>query len=108
VPDDIIQAARLDGATGNRLVMSVMVPSLRATLVEVFSTVAITSLKAFDVVNVMGGNLPSNNVIANAFRQMQVNFANGKAGALAVLIFVAVTPVIVYNVIQMRKSEAIR
>ena len=108
VPDDIIEAARIDGASGIRLFMSVMVPSIRPTLVVVFSTVAITSLKAFDVVNVMGGNLPSNNVIANAFRQMQVNFANGKAGALAVLIFVAVTPVIVYNVIQMRKSEAIR
>jgi len=108
VPDDIIEAARIDGATGPRLFFSVMVPSIRPTLVVVFSTVAITSLKAFDIVNVMGNNLPANNVIANAFRQQQVNFAYGKAGALAVLIFIAVTPVIIYNVVQMRKSEAIR
>jgi len=108
VPDDIIEAARIDGASGMTLFTKVMVPNIRPTLVVVFSTVAITSLKAFDVVNVMGGNLPANNVIANAFRQQQVNFAYGKAGALAVLIFIAVIPVIVYNIVQMRKSEAIR
>lgn len=108
VPDDIIEAARIDGASGMRLFWSVTIPSIRPTLVVVGSTVAITSLKAFDIVNVMGGNLPVNNILANAFRQAQVNFQYGRAGALAVLIFVAVMPVIIYNVIQMRKSEAIR
>ena len=58
VPDDIIEAARIDGASGLRLFWSVTIPSIRPTLVVVGSTVAITSLKAFDIVNVMGGNLP--------------------------------------------------
>jgi alpha-glucoside transport system permease protein len=108
VPDDIIEAAKIDGATGWRLFRSVTVPTIRPTLVVVLTTVAIASLKTFDIVNVMGGNLPINNIVANAFyNQMSVQ-QYGFAGAFAVIIFIVVTPVIIFNVIQMRKSEAQR
>jgi alpha-glucoside transport system permease protein len=108
VPDDIIEAARIDGASGLRLFRSVTVPTIRPTLVVVITTVAIASLKTFDIVNVMGGNLPINNIVANAFyNQMSVQ-QYGIAGAFAVIIFIVVTPVIIFNVIQMRKSEAQR
>jgi alpha-glucoside transport system permease protein len=108
VPDDIIEAAQIDGATGMRLFWSVTVPTIRPTLVVVITTIAIASLKTFDIVNVMGGNLPANDIVANAFRSAQANLQAGRAGALAVLIFVIVTPVIIYNIRQMRKTEAIR
>lgn len=108
VPDDIVEAARIDGATGFRLFRSITVPTIRPTLVVVITTVAIASLKTFDIVNVMGGNLPSNNILANAFwNQLSVQ-QPGYAGALAVLIFIIVSPIIVFNVIQMKKSESIR
>lgn len=108
VPDDIVEAARIDGATGMRLFWSITIPTIRPTLVVVLTTVAIASLKTFDIVNVMGGNLPNNNILANAFyNQMAVN-QPGKAGAFAVLIFIIVTPVIIFNVRQMRKADSIR
>jgi alpha-glucoside transport system permease protein len=108
VPDDIIEAARIDGASGWRLFRSVTIPTIRPTLVVVLTTVAIASLKTFDIVNVMGGNLPINNIVANAFyNQMSVQ-QYGYAGAFAVIIFIVVTPVIIFNVIQMRKSEGQR
>jgi alpha-glucoside transport system permease protein len=108
VPDDIIEAARIDGASGMRLFWSVTIPSIRPTLVVVLTTVAIASLKTFDIVNVMGGNLPDNNIVANAFYNAMAVQQPGWAGAFAVLIFIVVTPVIIFNVRQMRKSEAIR
>ena len=108
VPDDIVEAARIDGATGMRLFRSITIPTIRPTLVVVITTVAIASLKTFDIVNVMGGNLPANNIIANNFYNNLVVQQNGLAGALAVLIFVIVSPIIVFNVIQMKKSEANR
>ncbi len=108
VPDDIVEAAKIDGATGMRLFRSITIPTIRPTLVVVITTVAIASLKTFDIVNVMGGNLPANEIIANQFfRQLSVQ-QNGLAGALAVLIFVIVSPIIVFNVRQMKKSEANR
>lgn len=108
VPDDIIEAARIDGATGPRLFFSVMLPSIRPTVVVVLTTVAIASLKTFDIVNVMGGNLPKNNILANAFYNALSVRQNGLAGAFAVIIFIIVTPVIIFNVRQMRKAEANR
>jgi len=108
VPDDIIEAAKIDGASGFRLFRTITVPTIRPTLVVVLTTVAIASLKTFDIVNVMGSNLPSNNILANAFwNQLSVR-QPGYAGALAVLIFIIVSPVIVFNVRQMKKSESIR
>jgi alpha-glucoside transport system permease protein len=108
VPDDIIEAARIDGATGMRLFWSVTIPTIRPTMVVVLTTVAIASLKTFDIVNVMGGNLPKNNILANAFYNASAVQQNGLAGAYAVLIFIVVTPVIIFNVRQMRKADSIR
>lgn len=108
VPDDIVEAAKIDGATGLRLFRSITIPTIRPTLVVVLTTVAIASLKTFDIVNVMGGNQPSNDIVANAFYSNLSVQANGYAGALAVIIFIIVTPIIVFNVRQMRKADEIR
>jgi alpha-glucoside transport system permease protein len=108
VPDDIVEAAKIDGATGMRLFRSITIPTIRPTLVVVITTVAIASLKTFDIVNVMGANLPANQIIANQFYSQLSVQQNGLAGALAVMIFVIVSPIIVFNVIQMKKSEANR
>jgi alpha-glucoside transport system permease protein len=108
IPDEIIEAAKIDGATGWRLFRSVTVPSIRPTIVVVMTTIAIASLKTFDIVNVMGNNLSDNNILANAFYNWMSVQQPGWAGAAAVIIFIVVIPVIVFNVRQMRKSEAIR
>jgi alpha-glucoside transport system permease protein len=108
VPDDIVEAAKIDGATGMRLFRSITIPTIRPTLVVVITTVAIASLKTFDIVNVMGSTLPANQIIANQFYVQLSVQQNGLAGALAVMIFVIVSPIIVFNVIQMKKSEANR
>lgn len=105
IPDDIIEAAKIDGATGWELFKSITVPSIRPTIVVVLVTVAIASLKTFDIVNVMGNNLGINDILANAFYNWMAVQQAGWAGAAAVLIFIVVIPVIVFNVRQMRKSE---
>lgn len=108
VPDDIVEAAKIDGATGMRLFRSITIPSIRPTLVVVLTTVAIASLKTFDIVNVLGGNLPINNIVANAFYNSSAVGSYGQAGAYAVVIFIVVIPVIIFNVRQMRKADSIR
>jgi alpha-glucoside transport system permease protein len=108
VPDDIIEAAKIDGASGMRLFRSITIPTIRPTLVVVLSTVAIASLKTFDIVNVMGNGLTKNDILASAFYSASASSQPGLAGALSVMIFILVSPVIVFNVRQMRKSEEIR
>ncbi|QLQ17364.1 MAG: sugar ABC transporter permease [Micropruina sp.] len=109
IPDEIIEAAKVDGVSGMRLFWWVTVPSVRPAIIVVLTTIAMGTLKAFDVVYTMtGGNFDSS-VIANefysqSFVQNQPNIGN----ALAVLLFIIIMPIIVYNVRQMRISEGER
>jgi len=109
IPDDILEAARLDGVGGWQMFRYVTVPSIRPALVVVSTTVAIVSLKAFDVVRTMTGGQFGTSVVANEFYTQsfrQFNF--GLGAALAVLLFVFVIPIIAYNVRQLRLAEEIR
>ncbi|MDR1633617.1 MAG: sugar ABC transporter permease [Bifidobacteriaceae bacterium] len=109
IPDDIIEAGRLDGLTGVKLFRYVTVPMIRPSLVVVMTTVAMTALKAFDIVRTMQGGFYHASVVANDFYTESFNNHNkGVGAALAVLLFVIVVPVIAYNVNQLRKAEDIR
>ena len=109
VPDEIIEAAMLDGATPIKRFFRVTVPMIRATLVVVLTTIIIATLKVFDIVRTMTGGNFQTNVIANemysqAFRQM--NYGTGSA--LAIILFLAIVPVIIYNVRQLRLERSER
>jgi alpha-glucoside transport system permease protein len=106
IPDETIEAARLDGVSGFGMFRYITVPSIRPALVVVLTTVAISTLKVFDIVFVMTGGNFDTSVIANEFYSQSFTQQNqGLGAALAVLLFVLVTPIIVYNVRQMRLSE---
>ncbi len=109
IPDDIIEAARIDGLGGARMFRYITIPMIRPSLVVVLTTVAMTSLKAFDVVRTMTGGNYDTSVVANEFYTQSFGNQNrGLGSALAVLLFVIITPVIVYNVRQLKKAEDIR
>jgi len=111
VPDDIVEAAQIDGATGFKLFRKVTVPTIRPAVVVVLTTIAMGSLKAFDIVRTMTGGNFGTSVVANEFYTQ--SFRQGEQGvgigaALAVILFIIIIPVIVYNVRQMRLSEEMR
>ncbi|MEL7978325.1 sugar ABC transporter permease [Isoptericola sp. F-RaC21] len=109
IPDDIVEAARLDGLHGMGMFRYITVPSIRPALVVVLTTIAMGTLKAFDIVRTMTGGQFGTQVIANEFYSQAFLQSNqGLAAALAVILFVLVIPIIAYNVRQMRKSEEIR
>jgi alpha-glucoside transport system permease protein len=109
IPGDVIEAARLDGVGGFRMFRYVTIPVIRPALVVVVTTIAITTLKVFDIVRTMTGGQFSTSVVANefyvqGFRQFNV----GLGASMAVLLFVLVIPIVVYNIRQMRLSEDMR
>jgi alpha-glucoside transport system permease protein len=109
IPDDIIEAAKLDGLTGFGMFRYITVPSIRPALVVVLTTIAMGTLKVFDIVRTMTGGNFDTSVVANEFYVQAFRQNNqGLGAALAVLLFVIVIPIIIYNVRQMRLSEAIR
>ena len=109
IPDETIEAANVDGATGMRLFWQITVPSVRSAIIVVLTTIAMATLKAFDIVRTMTGGQFDTSIVANEFyTQTFTRQAQGIGAALAVLLFILVLPLIVYNVYQMRISEGER
>ncbi len=109
IPGDVIEAAALDGAQGWRLFSSVTIPMIRSTLIVVLSTIMIAVLKIFDIVRTTTGGNFGTQVLANEmYSQSFVQFDTGRGAALAVILFVGVVPLMVYNVVQLRKERSVR
>jgi alpha-glucoside transport system permease protein len=107
IPDDIVEAARLDGVNAFGMFRHITVPSIRPSLIVVLTTISIATLKVFDIVRTStGGNFNTSVLAYEFYRQSFVSFNQGLGAALAVLIFILVMPIVIYNVRQMRKLEA--
>ncbi|MFN8075051.1 MAG: sugar ABC transporter permease [Kineosporiaceae bacterium] len=107
IPDDIIEAAKLDGVGGIKMFRFVTLPSIRPAVVVVLTTIGIGTLKVFDIVRTMTGGQFQTSVIANEFYNQSFRYDNTPLGAaLAVVLFVLVIPIVIYNVRQLRKADA--
>ena len=107
IPEDLLEAARVDGANEIQIFFRIMLPYIRGTIITVTTTVVIFSLKIFDVVWVMTGGQFGTHVIATQFfRQAFTNQNKGYAAAIAFVLLLAVVPVMIYNLKQFREEEA--
>jgi alpha-glucoside transport system permease protein len=107
IPDDIIEAARIDGVGGLRLFWYITLPSIRPAVVVVLTTISIGVLKVFDIVRTMTGGQFETSVVANEFYTQSFRLFNvGVGAALAMVLFALVVPIVIYNVRQMRKVDA--
>ena len=105
IPDDIIEAAKLDGVSGTQMFRHITLPSIRPGMIVVLTTIAIGTLKVFDIVRTMTGGRFKTSVVANEFYTQAFRYDNaGLGAALAVLLFILVIPIIAYNISQLRKA----
>jgi alpha-glucoside transport system permease protein len=110
VPDEIIEAARIDGASELQVFRRIIVPSIMPTIVVVTTYMIINALKVFDIVFVVG-NAETNGTEVIAERMIDWFFISnhdGRGAAIAVVLFLAIIPVMVWNVRKFRQQEEIR
>ncbi|MGH9264808.1 MAG: carbohydrate ABC transporter permease [Acidimicrobiales bacterium] len=110
IPDEIVEAARIDGASEWRVFRHITIPTIFPTVVVVTTYMVINALKVFDIVFVMG-NAEANGTEVIAERMIRWFFIgdhNGRGAAIAVVLFLAVIPVMIWNVRRFREQEAIR
>jgi alpha-glucoside transport system permease protein len=109
IPDDIVEAARLDGVRAWGMFRYVTVPSIRPALIVVLTTIAMGTLKVFDIVRTMTGGQFDTSVVANEFYSQSFRSNNqGLGAALATLLFLLVTPIVLYNIKQLRNERTAR
>lgn len=108
VPAEVIEAARLDGATERQVFFGVIIPIIRGSIVTVTTTIAIATLKIFDIVMSISGGRNHDDVVAvRMFTEMFQFFNDGRAAALATVLFVAVLPVMILNLRNFRRQAAL-
>ena len=109
IPDEVVEASMLDGASQLKRFVQITVPMIRASIVVVLTTITIGTLKVFDIVRTMTGGNFSTNVIANEMYSQTFRALNyGTGSALAVILFLGVLPIIWYNIRQLRLERTER
>ncbi len=106
VPDETLEAASIDGANAVQIFFRIMVPQIMGTIFVVWTTIVITVLKIFDIVLAMTNGNWDTQVMANyMFDQMFRAFDNGYASLLALVIMVAVIPIMYINIRRFQREE---
>ena len=109
IPEDIIEAARIDGANSWQIFWRVTIPMIRSTILVVSTTVIILVLKVFDIVFVMTGGNQGTEVIASRMIKEMFNFRNfGRGSAIAVILLLLIIPVMIGNIRRFRAEEKLR
>ncbi|MEM9133574.1 MAG: sugar ABC transporter permease [Actinomycetota bacterium] len=107
VPQEFIEAARVDGATESEIFWRIIVPQILPTIGVVVTTLTVNVLKIFDVVKVMtNGNFETQIVANEMFFQAFTAGNRGLGSALAVVLFLAVLPVLYLNIRRLQQEGA--
>jgi alpha-glucoside transport system permease protein len=110
IPDEIIEAARIDGASELQVFRRIIVPSIAPTIAVVATYMVINAMKVFDIVFVIGAaETNETEVIAERMiRNFFILDNDGRGAAIAVILFLAVIPVMIWNIRRFREQEALR
>ncbi|MDQ3734497.1 MAG: sugar ABC transporter permease [Actinomycetota bacterium] len=107
VPDELLEAARLDGASEWQAFRYITLPILVPTIIVVTTTVTVIALKAFDIIYVMTNGAYGTDVLSTVmYRALFTARDNGSAGAIATMLMVAVLPIMIYNLRQFRRQSS--
>ena len=107
VPDDLVEAARIDGATDRQAFYKVVLPYIKGTIITVATTTTIAVLKIFDIIQTMGkgGSFGTSTMANEMYEQAFPQDNEGLGAAWAVLLFLLVVPIVFVNA---RNQKAMR
>jgi alpha-glucoside transport system permease protein len=106
VPQNLLESARIDGATELKIITSIIIPYIKSTVITVGTTILLITLKLFDIVYTMTGGRFGTEVLATAqYKYMFKYLHYGKGAAIAILIVLLVIPVMIYNLKQFQERE---
>ena len=106
VPTELIEAAKIDGASDSQVFWRITLPQIATTIGVVVTTIIVLVMKVYDIVKVINNGNFGTQVLANDMFNEAFTFNNtGLGAALAILIFVAVLPIMIFNIRRMQKEE---
>ncbi len=108
IPKDLLEAARVDGANELQVFRFITIPTISSTIAVVATTMVIFALKAFDIVYVMTNGNFDTEVIANRMYKEMFNYLDfGRASAIAMILLLAIVPIMIVNIRRFRQQEEV-
>ncbi|WP_108259733.1 carbohydrate ABC transporter permease [Mangrovicoccus ximenensis] len=105
IPEETIEAAILDGASPLQIFWRIKIPQIWGTIAVVWTTITILVLKIFDIVFAMTNGQWGSQVLANMMYDWSFRAGDfGRGSAIAVILMLAVTPIMVWNIRNARKE----
>lgn len=109
IPVELLEAARVDGANEWQILFRITIPIMASTIAVVATTMIIFALKAFDIVYVLTNGAYGTDVLANLMYKQMFNFRDfGRASAVAVVLLLAIAPMMAFNIRRFQRQEEIR
>ena len=110
ISTELLEAARVDGATELQVFRRIVFPLLLPTIAVITTTLIIFALKTFDIVYVLGqnGNFGTEVIANRMYKELFSDLQPGRASATSVILLLAVIPIMIYNIRRFREQEAIR
>jgi alpha-glucoside transport system permease protein len=106
IPHETIEAARIDGTSERQIFFGIMVPQIGGTILVVWTTITIIVLKVFDIVYAMTNGENGTQVLANLmYRWTFISGDSGRGSAIAIIIMLAVLPIMIWNIRRARAAE---
>ncbi len=106
IPKQLLEAARIDGASEWRVFRNVLLPLLAPTAAVVATTMVVQVLKIFDIIFAMTNGNWGTEVIANRMYKEMFIFNNyGRASAIAVVLLLLIIPFMVFNIRRFTTQE---
>ncbi len=110
VPEETLEAARIDGANEVQIFFKIMIPQIMSTIVVVWTTITIIVLKIFDIVLAMTNGQWGTEVLANMMYNWMFRGGgdSGRSSTIAIFIMIAVIPIMIWNIKKFREEEKAR
>lgn len=109
IPEETLEAARIDGANDVQIFFNIMVPQILPTILVVWTTITILVLKVFDIVLAMTNGQWDTQVLANLMFDWMVRGVDfGRSSTIALVIMIAVLPIMIWNIRQANQEEGTR
>jgi raffinose/stachyose/melibiose transport system permease protein len=105
VPEELYEAARLDGAGAVREFFAITLPSVRGELAVALTLTVIAALKTFDLIYITTGGGPGDRTSVPAFEVYNRAFRLGEVGSAAAVGVTLTVVIFVINLAIARVGE---
>ena len=111
VPEDTIEAAKIDGANPFQMFFRIKLPQIFSTVIVVWTTLVILVLKMFDIPYALSSNDDDKLLLATMMENARNNWSVGNDNvenlfaSIAVLLMATVVPNMIFNARRIRREQ---